>query len=301
MIKKVTVTNHLGESIAMELRFPEKSGFLIRGIDGLGPPKANINMTEIVTGDGSIYNSSRVGYRNIVFSLDFIDFPTIEETRLRSYKFFPLKRKVRIEVETDNRISEINGYVESNEPNIFSSREGCIVSIICPDPYFYSVNKQFHSFSAVNSLFEFPFSNESLEEDLLEMGDMEIRSSKVVVYPGDASIGIYLFIHATGPASNPEIINERTLQIMSIDSVKLAAITGSDIIAGDDIVISTIRGEKFVYLIRSGQVYNILNALNKNAAWFQLERGDNVFVYTADGISTNLQFRIENRIAYEGV
>ena len=49
MIKSVTVTNYLGESIKLELGFPEKSGFLIQSIDGLGPPKADIHKTEVAT------------------------------------------------------------------------------------------------------------------------------------------------------------------------------------------------------------------------------------------------------------
>ena len=70
MIKSVTVTNNLGESIVLELRFPEKSGFLIKegGITGLGPAKATINSTESVTVDGASFNSAHVGQRNIVFN-----------------------------------------------------------------------------------------------------------------------------------------------------------------------------------------------------------------------------------------
>lgn len=52
---------------------------------------------------------------------------------------------------------------------------------------------------------------------------------------------------------------------------------------------------------RNGKTTNILNCLDKNADWFQLAKGDNIFAYTAEYGSTNLQFKIENRIVYEGV
>jgi hypothetical protein len=68
MIKSVTVTNYLGESIKMELGFPEKSGFLIQNIDGLGPGKATINLTQFATSDGSLFNSAKLNERNIVFT-----------------------------------------------------------------------------------------------------------------------------------------------------------------------------------------------------------------------------------------
>lgn len=52
MIKSVTIQNYLGEKIVLELARPEKSGFIIKSIDGLGPPGANINTTQVSTNDG---------------------------------------------------------------------------------------------------------------------------------------------------------------------------------------------------------------------------------------------------------
>ena len=138
MIRAVTVTNYLGESKRFELAFPEKSGFAVQSISGFGPSKADINTTEISTNDGSLYNSARVNSRNIVMSLKLMFNPQIEDTRHDSYKYFPIKKKVTLLIETDNRICETYGYVESNEPDIFSSDETTQISIVCPDPYFYS-------------------------------------------------------------------------------------------------------------------------------------------------------------------
>ena len=88
---------------------------------------------------------------------------------------------------------------------------------------------------------------------------------------------------------------------MRIDTDKLAKFTGSGIIAGDDIIICTVKGKKSITLQRAGKTTNILNCLVKNANWFQLAKGDNLFAYTADSGASNLQFKIENRIIYEGV
>lgn len=120
MIKSVTVVNYLGESFKMELMRPEESGFIIQSITGIGPVKANINNTELSTGDGAVYNSSRLTVRNIIFKLCFLPNPTIEHTRQKSYKYFPVKKPIKLIFETDNRVSECSGYVESNEPDIFS-------------------------------------------------------------------------------------------------------------------------------------------------------------------------------------
>ena len=80
MIKTVKVTNYLGESITLELGRPEKSGLLVREISGLGPSKANVNFSDLSTGDGGIFNSARVTSRNIVFTLDILNQPDVENT-----------------------------------------------------------------------------------------------------------------------------------------------------------------------------------------------------------------------------
>jgi hypothetical protein len=86
MIKSVTVINHLGRSLTMELRSPEKSGFLIRSITGLGPVNATVNVTEIMSSNGAVFNSSRLTTRNIVFDRQFLWAKTIEEVRYASYQ-----------------------------------------------------------------------------------------------------------------------------------------------------------------------------------------------------------------------
>lgn len=304
MIKSLTITNHLGESIKLELGFPEKSGFFISQIEGLGPPKATINTSEMATTDGSLFNSSRVTQRNIVLTLGFLFKPNIETVRQMSYKYFPIKKRIRIEVETDNRICETYGNVESNEPIIFSSMTGTTISIICPDPYFYSSGPdglQISTFFAQNPLFEFEWSNESLDEDMIEFGEIVSIPEQTVLYEGDADTGINMVLHALGAVSDITIHNTQTLESMTIGSAKLAALTGSAMDIGDTIYISTIKGAKSIYLLREGVYTNILNCLGRNADWFQLSKGDNVFGYVVEEGFTNLEFRIENQILYEGV
>lgn len=304
MIKSVTITNHLDESIKLDLFNPEESGFIIKSIEGLGPVKANINFKELATNDGAIDNSARLSSRNIVMSLQFMESPTIEETRLKSYKYFPIKRNIKFLIETDSRICETIGRVETNVPTIFSNAEGCQISILCSNPYFYSAGENGTNqtiFYGTEPLFEFPFSNESLTEDLIEFGSIENRTEGTIYYDGDAEIGITIQIHAVGEAEGLVIYNTKTREIMRINDDKLKSLMGSGIQAGDEITITTSRGEKGIYMLRSGVTTNILNSLEKPIKWFQLSKGDNTFAYTASAGLTNLQFRIENKVIYEGV
>lgn len=307
MIYSIVVTNYLGDRIKLELGKPDVSGFLIKSITGLGPAKANVNTTEVSTNDGSLFNSARLSQRNIVLDMVFINTvygESIEDLRQKSYKYFPLKKSVELTIETDNRYVKTTGYVESNEPNIFSSQEGTQISIICPDPYFYSAGEDGNNvtnFYTIDPMFEFPFSNESLDEPLLVFGEIQIKTEGVITYYGDSEIGVMIYIHAIGPATNINIYNTETREVMRINTDKISSLTGKGIVASDDIVINTAKGEKSITLIREGVSYNILNCLDKNTDWFTLVKGDNIFAFTADSGVTNLQFRVENKVIYEGV
>ena len=307
MIYSLAVTNYLGDRIKLELGRPENTGFLVKSITGLGPVKANVNTTEVATNDGSMFNSARLSQRNIVIQLAFVHSiygEDIEEIRQKSYKYFPIKKNVELIIETDNRYARTIGYIESNDPDIFSKQEGTQISIICPDPYFYSASEDGNNvtdFYSIDPVFEFPFSNESLSEPLLIFGEIQIKTEGVITYHGDSEIGVMIYIHAIGPATNINIYNTETREVMSINTTKLEALTGKGIVASDDIIINTLKGEKSITLVREGKSYNILNCLDKNTDWFTLVKGDNIFAFTAESGVTNLQFRIENKVIYEGV
>ena len=154
MIKNLAITNHLGETINIDMRNPEESGFAIVGIEGLGPPKATINMTEQSIGDGSTLNSTRAHARNIVMYFRFIGIDT-ELIRYDSYKYFPIKKQITLTIETDHRLVEVTGNIETNEPVIFSEGVGTQISLLCQSAYLKSTSPQISVISGVESLFEF--------------------------------------------------------------------------------------------------------------------------------------------------
>lgn len=297
----VTITNHLGESMDLELRFPEKSGFLIQNITGLGPSKANINMIEVLSLPGGIYNSSHVSGKNLLFMLAFMQDNGIEETRIKSYKYFPLNRRIKIGIQTDSRFAEIYGYVESNEITFFSKQQVAIISVVCPSSYFNDTEKIITLFTDTDPNFEFPFSNESTTLPLINFGEISTKTENTVFYDGDASTGVIFYIHATGTVTDLQIANVTTQESLLIDTDILTTMTGSPIINGDDIIISTLKGAKFITLIRAGVTINIRNTLGQNPKWFQLEKGDNVFVYSAGSGASSVLFKAEHQNLYEGL
>lgn len=300
MIRKITVTNHIGESLELELTSPEKSGLAVLSVDGLGPGKADINISDIATSDGGVFNSARLNTRDITLKLRYIGV-NIEAIRQKTYKYFPMKKLIKLTVETDNRTAYVCGYVEKNEPDIFSKKSGCNILITCPDPFYYSLDDLETVFSGVVPAFEFPFENNSLIEPLLEMGNIVTKQYEVVNYQGESEIGVTIVIHSLGTVGTIKIYNIDTRQSIEISEEKLKAITGSGIIANDTITICSLQGQKSITLLRNGVETNILNCLGRSIEWFKLRKGDNIFAYTAEEGASNLQFKVISKIIYEGV
>lgn len=305
MIHSITITNHQSESLRLVLRNPGLSGVIVESVEGLSPPQSTINTIEMANMDGSIFTSARAGARNIVFKLLMMDqcpgAKTIEESRHIVYKYFPIKKEIRMDFETDTRISQIWGYVESNDATIFSEKEGCQVSVVCPDPWFYAPALTSTAYSGVEPLFEFPFENDSLTEDLLFMGEMHEDTTATFSYSGDVDTGVIMSINARGDAKNITIFDRTTQETMKIDTDKIKTITGITFSAGDSIEISTRKGQKYAHLIHQGIASNVIAAIAKESDWFELTIGRNTFGFEAEEGIENLNVSFQYRNAYGGV
>lgn len=310
MLKSITATNPKGESLTLELLNPSKNGLAIREIKGLGPPKADINHQELATADGGVYTGSRTETRNIVIDLIMMESPTIEDARLKTYRYFPIKKPVQLHISTDRHEVDAVGYVESNEPDIFSEQESCQISIICTDPYFYQSGDSATVFAGVQPKFEFEFPWEDDDEfvtvgedgyDYMEMGRQLINTRAILEYEGDVDTGVLIEIEVLDVAEDIRIFNDDTKESFQIDTVRINQITGSPLGAGDWIYISTKKTDKYVKLLRNGVYINIISAVNRDSDWFQVSTGINTFWYTTKVGSENLSVSFIYKNAYGGI
>jgi hypothetical protein len=288
----------------MVLTRPWDSGFAIKNIEGLGPVKGTINTSKVSTLPGERYNSGTVGGRNITFDLHFLEFLSIEDSRHRSYQYFPVLQPITMIFESDTRMAAVKGYVESNEPMIFSKESGTKISIICEDAYFYDASDQgtvTTKFFTVVDMFEFPFENRSLTTKLLQLGQIQTEYSKDIIYRGDSEAGVTINIEVTGDVGDLIIYTPTTNEAMRINSARLAALTGFGLISGDRITIVTTRGKKSIKLTRAGTIRNIWNALERTSSWLKMTKGINQFAYSASYGASNVQIVIESQILYEGL
>lgn len=312
MLNSITVTNYKGDSLDISLFNPRESGFLISNIDGITPDGASINTTDFGYLDGAVFNSARMSSRNIVLEMYYLINPeigltNIEETRHKAYKYFPLKRQVTLTFHTDTRTSQITGYVESNSADIFSEKELGQVSIICPDPYFYEPEIQSAYIYGIESEFEFPFENDSLTDRLLCMSDIRTADYTYIKYDGDFDIGFELEIIFLESANvydftdGLKIVDLNREVSFTIDMEKIKSLYNFEVVHGDKIFISSVKGNKYIYYWREGQYTDILNAFDKNMEWLEIYKGDNAYTYLLKDGAEYIQLKFNYRSAYEGI
>lgn len=312
MINSVTVTNFRNDSIDIELFHPEKTGFLITSIDGISFSDADINTMDVATIDGSQYVSSKMKSRSITLNIAFVGDKSVETLRQLAYKYFPSKKKVRLRFNTDNRSLWIEGYVESNKADIFSESESTAITVICPDPFLRENAASTSTFKGdVDSVFEFPFSNESLTDKLIEFGrvDYPFMESRVV-YAGEAdttgtvitlefSTLIYgdIDIYNTTTYDYGDGTGKMTLKIDDIKSLTNNRFDpNTNSIIGCKIIISSVVGNKYIKLLSPSldTEYDILGAMDRNSSsWLYLVPGENVFIISIDpycDVTTTIEY-----------
>lgn len=306
MIQSITVINHFGEKIKLGIMDnPLATGLLITHIDGLDAGKVDINVQEYGISDGGVYTSSRMGPRNIVMDITYIEtdkIHSIETLRHLSYKFFGVKKPVTLIIKTDERVCRIDGYVESNEPDIFSDRESTQISIICPQPYFTSVDLVENKISGVIPKFEFPFSNESLTEKLIEFGEINEMYDQVVDYTGDYDTGVEIHVIAKGGnVKNFAIYNSNTKQVVEVNTGNLGISNNTLLAKNDELIIDTRIGHKSCTLMRTGKRFNAIRSIPVDVDWMVLKRGNNRITYSAEEGAEYMYVYLKYYVLYSGV
>lgn len=277
------VENEQGE----QLELTHNENYDVIEVIGLNPPTAAIN-TAIVAGfDGSRFNSSRIEQRNIVITLNIRSH--IETNRLALYKYFRVKRYIKVYYKNGSRDVYIEGYVESFENNLFGMTQQPQISIICPNPFWKSVNETQVDFSDLLPLFEFPFSITSAGIEFSRINKL----TTAYINAGDVATGAIIQFYATADQIlNPTFYNLTTGEYFGLNF---------DMEAGDVITINTQQGEKSVTLLRNAIKTNILSTRKSGSSWIEFEPGTNEISYEADEGQTNLNVTVTAVQKYEGV
>jgi len=176
---------------------------------------------------------------------------------------------------------------------LFTNNEIAQISIICPDPYFKSVNEIVADISNTLALFTFPFSinlNEEIAFSLYE----EPRTANVY-NNSDGSTGTVIEALCINDISSIRIQNTRTGEFFEVDY---------NFEADDLIVINTNKGVKSAILRRGTTELNLFSYIYQGSTFFQLNAGNNQFsCITTGGLSDteNVKVKFIFKNSYRGV
>lgn len=233
----------------------------IRNIDGLDPVKASISTSLYGSVDGAAYVGGSVAARNIVLTIHpnpNWDNWSFEALRRLLYSYFMSKRSVRLVFESDDIPPvEISGIVEGIEANPFSKDQEFQVSIVCPDPYFVSL------------------------EPIVLTGQSNMIDPVVVDYNGTIETGINVKVSQVSGAAPTAI----EVQIGDPQVTDLVVAAGVD--ASTYYEMNSVAMRKYVQTINigSGVITNILPKVLEGSTWPLFQPGENeFFVITDQGV-----------------
>lgn len=282
------IENSNGEILTLTQNEPK---WQIVSITGLDQPPAQVNLTSIAGLDGSKFNSAKLDTRNLVITLKLNG--EVEKNRLELYRFFRTKDICTFYYKTASLDVYIKGYVETVECVLFSESETMQVSIICPFPYFASINEVVADISNRVAGFTFPFSINY--DEPIAFSTFVINRVTDVFNSSGAETGLTIEV---------DVLDD------SVEDIKIQNTVSGEFIevkynfaAGDKVIISTVKGQKGIHLIRDGEESNIFGALQAGSTFVQLGVGDNYFGYSIDAGENDDQVYITFRYynLYRGV
>jgi len=283
LLTRVEVVSPVGQSADLMLS-DVSSGYLVEEILGLGPTKAALVSTSFPNTDGEHYYTSKRESRNLNIKVrlvpDYVS-ETVSTLKEKIYNvlmtnapvtlYFHLFDQFATNIFEQNKVLRLNGIVESNEIDSFSNTPVMNAVVVCHRPNYEELDWVTHEGESVNDM-----------------------TYEKLVYPGSIDTGVVFTLK----------VNRSLLEDISIYKKQpggsLVHVEFNNPMAMDDeLVISSIFGDKKVVLKREGSEFLLLFALSSQSGWFNLHPGENQFrVFT---LGDPVPYKIEYPIVYGGL
>jgi hypothetical protein len=241
---------------------PSDDPVQVRDITGLEPVKADISSTALATGRGETPQGSSTGKRNIVLKLglnpDWAE-QTMTTLRHQLYRYFMPEQWTKLRFFSDELpVVDIEGIVESFEPNMFSQDPEVQISILCHKPDFIEADATIYTGVVDDGTLELEFDYIGSVETGLEI--RVDRTVDNIAYSGDLSIVLK-------SPEDPQLFEVEGVVIDSTQYLKVSSVPGAKRVQ----VISTVDGVPT----------NILAKMTDASVWPKVKPGINVLSIAA--------------------
>lgn len=236
---------------------PNDDPVQVRSIEGLGPVKAELSSTAFASGRGELFQGSSIGKRNIVLTLglnpNWVD-QTMTSLRHKLYAYLLPEAWTKLRFFSEELPTvDIEGIVESFEPNIFSQDPEVQVSILCHRPDFIDVDATIH-------------------EGIVDDGTAELE----FIYSGTVNTGFEMRIDAS--VTNPSYVGDFDITVRAPENPQTFEIQGVLVDGTKYFKLSTVRNAKRAQTIAKadGAATNLLSKVTSASMWPEIKPGVNV-------------------------
>jgi hypothetical protein len=273
MLNKIEVTNSRGNVFTLFME-ENDGGYQIDEIEGLDPVKATLSSTSYAGTDGEIFQSAKLPARNIKIKLDLDpDFNPKTYTDLRKdlYPFFMPKSQITMRCYLSSGIYlDVAGVVEEISAPLFQEDPEVNISIMCHQPDFIDTRIVTISGHTVSD-----------------------ATNTAIDYPGTVEAGTVLTLHINRAVSGFTIYSRD-----EGNNLRQLDFTG-DLLSGDELVVSSLRGNKGITLTRASVSSSFLYGRSAQSSWIEFTEGINQFRVYAVG--DPIPYDLEYKVRYGGL
>ena len=277
-MSNVMITNQKGESITLGNQAP----YFLERIDGVGSLGVEIENQKSPKQDGLTYinntlTSREISLEGIMISRDDGDLVLGYRRKMQSV-LNPKLGEVMSRYGEGTAAKEIKAIVEST-PIFPSSGQGhfyqrYLISLICHNPFwmdtYYESREMSYIMGGLSFSLKLPskFSSRGFKRKAENSGDVQTP----------------VRISFSGPATNPSVTNETTGEVI---------IVNRELEAGDELLITTAFGEKYVKI----NGVNAFHYIDLDSSFWSLIPGENILSYKSnnDSINTRVLVTWKNR------
>lgn len=269
----------------------ENTPYNLIDIEGIEKSESELNLVSNAQYDGSVVVSKRLKNRPVSITADYkgsnkeierqklISFFNPKNTGILIINYGDIERAIEYNIEDFNC-----KLVNINNDLIFK------VEFICPNPYMRNILESKVNIALWKGRFHFPL---VIPKDIgIIVGLREPSLIVNVNNTGDVECGVIIEFKALGTVSKPSLLNVNTGEYIKINK---------SMVAGEIIRVNTNIGNKRLIRILNGVETNILNYIDVNSTFLQLDVGDNLFRYDAEENLNNLEVSIYYNPYYLGV
>jgi hypothetical protein len=261
----------------MPVLSPGENGMFIDHIDGLGPVDDNIITKAFGNGSGEYFVGRQRGKRNIVLHFGFEsrghDVAAARNELIRTFYTVGSTTSLLRFIFDDGASVDIEGYLETEESDMFASDSECTLSIICPKPNFRSTTM---------SLATGVTDHDPDLTDLTNLGNRETGIAvRLIPLVGHEDLFANDVIYETKIATaTPGVFH-------TINRLHINAQTSDlpdPMQPGEEFWIDTRLGKKSVYIYTpsTGAVRNAMRGMTSDSTWPKLYPGTSKFSVAID-------------------